>query len=202
MRPKAVSRVSVHVVLRDKMSISPDCSAVSRSFADSGVNLTCPASPNTAAATARHTSTSMPAQLPLSSGLENPGSPLCTPHLRCPLAFTASRVSPAEADCPSARQPSRKVEQSVGESFKIILQNVVGPEFSTSDGRVRWARNPCDGNGRVLWAQSLANGNHGPQAASWGLACLGQAMIAVGRSVLLLTCSCRRDAFRANLYRG
>ena len=38
------------------------------------------ASPSTAAAMARHRSTSSPSHSPLSSGLENPGSPWLTPH--------------------------------------------------------------------------------------------------------------------------
>ena len=48
-----MSRLIVQVVLRDSTSISPDCSAVKRSLAVSGVNLTLVASPKTAAATAR-----------------------------------------------------------------------------------------------------------------------------------------------------
>ena len=38
--PSEVSRDTVQVVLRDSTSISPDCSAVKRSLADSGTNLT------------------------------------------------------------------------------------------------------------------------------------------------------------------
>ena len=48
-----MSRLIVQVVLRDSMSISPDCSAVKRSLAVSGVNLTLVPSPKIAAATAR-----------------------------------------------------------------------------------------------------------------------------------------------------
>jgi len=58
---------SVQVVERTRRSISPDCNAVKRSFAVSGVYLTLLASPNTAAARPRHTSTSMPEYLPLAS---------------------------------------------------------------------------------------------------------------------------------------
>ena len=39
-RPSEASRVSVQVVLRDRMSISPDCSAVKRCCAVSGTHLT------------------------------------------------------------------------------------------------------------------------------------------------------------------
>ncbi len=75
------------------MSTSPDCKAVKRSLADSGVYLTLSALPKIAAATARHTSTSIPVQLPFSSGLEKPGSPWLTPHWTKPLRFTSSSVA-------------------------------------------------------------------------------------------------------------
>ena len=55
------SREMVQVELRDSTSISPDCSAVKRSLAVSGVNFTFFASPKSAAATARQKSASMPA---------------------------------------------------------------------------------------------------------------------------------------------
>ena len=45
-RPSEASRVSVQVVLRDRMSISPDCSAVKRCCAVSGTYLTLLASPS------------------------------------------------------------------------------------------------------------------------------------------------------------
>ena len=67
-----MSRVSVQVVLRDSRSISPDCRAVSRACALSGTYLTFLSSPNTAAATARQTSTSIPRQTPFSSGAPKP----------------------------------------------------------------------------------------------------------------------------------
>ena len=66
------SRDSVHVSLCDKMSASPDCSAVKRSFDVKGVYSTFSASPNRAAAKARHTSTSNPVHLPFLSTRENP----------------------------------------------------------------------------------------------------------------------------------
>ncbi len=71
----SASLESVHVVFLDKISISPDVSAVNLSLALSGVNLTLFASPNTAAATALQTSTSTPVQFPDASAFENPGRP-------------------------------------------------------------------------------------------------------------------------------
>ena len=70
--------------LRSIDRIEPDAvdGFADRPLAVSGLNLTLVASPNTAAATARQVSTSMPVQLPLSSGLEKPGSPVVTPHCR------------------------------------------------------------------------------------------------------------------------
>ena len=71
---------NVQVVLRASTSISPEVKAVNLSFALNGVYLTLSASPNTAAATALHTSTSIPVQFPDASAFENPGSPCETPH--------------------------------------------------------------------------------------------------------------------------
>ena len=79
IRPSEVSRLIVQVELRDSTSISPDCSAVKRSLADSGENFTLDGSPKTAAATARQKSTSMPVQLFCSSGCEKPIRPWLTP---------------------------------------------------------------------------------------------------------------------------
>ena len=59
----------------DKTSMSPACSAVNLSLALNGVYLTLLASPKTAAATALHTSTSIPDHFPASSAFENPGKP-------------------------------------------------------------------------------------------------------------------------------
>src|ERR1700761_188315 len=72
--------------------MSPDCSAVKRSLADSGTNLTLLGSLKMAAAMARQTSTSIPVQLPLSSGAENPGRPWLTPQDNMPRSVTALRV--------------------------------------------------------------------------------------------------------------
>src|SRR5471030_1321557 len=96
-RPMPASRELVMVVLRERMSISPDCNAVKRSLAFNWLNLTLVASPKTAAATARQTSASIPRILPLASGTEKPGRPSLTPHCTKPFFCTASRVAPAWA---------------------------------------------------------------------------------------------------------
>src|SRR6516165_4072701 len=92
MMPSEASRDDVQVELRDSTSISPDCRAVKRSLALSGRNLTLLASLKIAAASARHTSTSKPVQLPLSSGLEKPGRPWLTPQTSEPRSFTLLSV--------------------------------------------------------------------------------------------------------------
>src|SRR3954464_12959522 len=104
LTPSEVSRDSVQVVLRDSTSISPDCSAVKRSLADSGTNFTLVASLKTAAAIARQISTSSPVQLPLSSGDEKPGKPWLTPQDSMPRSLTVLRVcaEAAWADRPAA----------------------------------------------------------------------------------------------------
>src|SRR3954470_7751387 len=107
--PSEVSRDSVQVVLRDNTSISPDCSAVKRSLAESGTNFTLAGSLNTAAAMARQISTSRPAQLPLSSGAEKPGKPWLTPQDSMPRSLTVFSVC-AVAACvekPAARATIR-----------------------------------------------------------------------------------------------
>src|ERR1700761_854762 len=103
--PSEVSRDNVQVVLRDSTSISPDCSAVKRSLADRGTNLILLGSLKIAAAIARQTSTSIPVQLPLSSGVEKPGRPWLTPQASMPRSLTVLRVC-AVADC--AEKPAAK----------------------------------------------------------------------------------------------
>src|SRR6185312_2892479 len=103
--PSEVSRDNVQVVLRDSTSISPDCNAVKRSLADSGTNLTLVGSLKIAAATARQISTSIPVQLPLSSGDEKPGNPWLTPQVSIPRSLTVLSVC-AVADC--AEKPVAK----------------------------------------------------------------------------------------------
>jgi hypothetical protein len=83
---------NVQVVLRASISISPDVNAVNLSFALNGVYLTLSASPNTAAATALHTSTSRPVQFPDASAFEKPGKPCETPHFTKPAFLVLSKV--------------------------------------------------------------------------------------------------------------
>src|SRR5207249_11429210 len=96
----------VKVVLRDSTSTSPDCSAAKRCCGFSGIHLTLLRSPSTAAATARHMSTSSPDQLPALSAWEKPAVPVFTPQTTCPRCLTWSRVLPAcagtEASAPIA----------------------------------------------------------------------------------------------------
>src|SRR6266550_3637691 len=85
------------VVLLDRMSTSPDCSAVKRCWAESGTYLTFSASPKIAAETARQTSTSRPTHLPWLSASMKPAVPVPTPQISAPRALTASRSLPAMA---------------------------------------------------------------------------------------------------------
>ena len=102
------------VELRTSMSISPDCRARKRCWADSGTYLALVASPNTAAATALHMSTSRPDHLPWLSGSENPPRPTLTPQITWPRFFTASRVegvwaeAVAKAKAPSMAPATRR----------------------------------------------------------------------------------------------
>src|SRR4030088_1252980 len=74
----------LHVELRERISTFRLCSSLKRSLASSGTNFALFGSSKIAAATARQKSTSKPVQLPLSSGMENPGSPALTPHNTAP----------------------------------------------------------------------------------------------------------------------
>jgi hypothetical protein len=74
----------LQVELRDRISTLRFCNSLKRSLASSGTNLALAGSSKIAAATARQKSTSNPLQLPLSSGIEKPGSPLLTPHSTSP----------------------------------------------------------------------------------------------------------------------
>src|ERR1700738_4907227 len=90
--PCALSRDEVQVELRASTSISLDCSAIKRSLADSGENLTLVGSLKIAAAIARQTSTSKPVQFPLSSGDEKPAKPWPTPQDTIPRSWTVLSV--------------------------------------------------------------------------------------------------------------
>src|SRR5579883_218256 len=105
MSPESLEDVQVE--LRARTSMSPDFSASKRPLAESGENLTLLASLKIAAATARHTSTSNPVQLPLSSGLEKPGSPWLTPQTSEPRSFTFLSVAWAELASTDRQSPTR-----------------------------------------------------------------------------------------------
>src|SRR5260370_31587968 len=107
LRPSAVSRCKVSVVLLDSRSTSPDCKAVKRCCAVSGTYLTLSAAPKIAADNALQTSTSKPAQWPWLSGAAKPATPVGTPQLIWPACLTLSRVAPACAETPKpSTQPT------------------------------------------------------------------------------------------------
>src|SRR5215831_6157375 len=116
-RPRAVSRVSVTVVLLDSMSTSPDCSAVKRCCEVSGTYLTFSASPKIAAATARQTSTDRPRHLPWLSAIMKPAVPRPTPQISEPRALTASRSLPAMA--PVDRKIAAKPAAAAASALRI-----------------------------------------------------------------------------------
>src|SRR6266478_624986 len=94
---------------------------------ESGTNLTLVGSSKIAAATARHTSTSSPVQLPLSSGEENPGRPWLTPQDSKPRSLIVLSVS-AEADWAEKPEASARVTtrdtRFMARPFKVVLGNV------------------------------------------------------------------------------
>src|SRR5574343_1020484 len=96
-RPSEASRLKVKVVLRASRSTSPDCSAVKRCCAFSGTYFTLAASPSTAAAVARHRSTSRPRHWPAESAALKPARPVLTPHTSWPRDLLPSSVLPARA---------------------------------------------------------------------------------------------------------
>jgi len=124
LAPSEVSRDNVQVELRDNRSISPDCSAVNRFLAFNGKNLTLVGSPKIAAASARQTSTSIPVQLPLSSGIEKPARPSLTPQETIPRSLTVFRVS-ADAAWevrPAARaRVTARDTRFMGKAFRGIV---------------------------------------------------------------------------------
>src|SRR6185369_7913522 len=90
--PDLVSRVIVHVMLAKATSTSPDCTAGRRCAGARLTNFTLLASPNTAAAIARHESASMPRITPWLSGSEKLAELPITPQVSTPRAFTAASV--------------------------------------------------------------------------------------------------------------
>src|SRR5581483_3855543 len=144
MKSNKTSRDSVHVVLRDSRSMSPDFNGSNRSLADSGLNFTLLGSLKIAAVTARQKSTSRPVQLPLSSGLENPGSPWLTPQMREPRSFTFLSVcaEAAPAQMPSSKaKPTMLVTRFMGRPFRNMLfpwcyGSRIFLDFSASEARL------------------------------------------------------------------
>src|SRR5262245_29906362 len=126
--PKATSRDSVHVVLRESTSMPPVLTGSKRSLADKGVNLTLLESFKTAAAMARQKSTSKPVQLPLSSGSENPATPWPTPQITEPRSFTALSVcaDAAATDNPSTKVARRKITRFMEQPFMDSRLTVTG----------------------------------------------------------------------------
>src|SRR5690606_17625637 len=122
----------LQVVLRARMSISPDWRAGKRSLAESGVYFTLVASPKTAAATALHRSTSRPDQLPAESCAPKPArfEPF-TPHWTKPLAFTSESVSACAAVAPS---PSTAAPTSAVTIFFAIFSQPFSVVFVLSAG--------------------------------------------------------------------
>src|SRR5690606_21987630 len=126
----------LQVVLRERISTSPDCRAGKRSLAESGVYVTLVASPNTAAATALQRSTSRPAQLPAESCAPKPAryEPV-TPHCTKPLALTSVSVSACVAVAPI---PSTAAPTSAVTIFFAIFLQPFSLVFVLSAGRSPW----------------------------------------------------------------
>src|SRR5580700_7708688 len=104
------------VELRTSMSISPDCSARKRCWAESGTYLALVASPSTAAATALHRSTSRPDHLPWLSGSEKPPRPTLTPQISWPRFLTTSRV---DGVCAEAAETTKASAPKAAPTLKI-----------------------------------------------------------------------------------
>ena len=98
------------------MSISPDCSARKRCWAESGTYLALVASPSTAAATALHMSMSRPDHLPWLSGSEKPPRPTLTPQISWPRFFTTSRVDGVWAEAASSHDGERAESRADAEN--------------------------------------------------------------------------------------
>src|SRR4051812_30420866 len=90
--PDLVSRVIVQVMLAKATSTSPDCTAGRRCAGARLTNLTLLASANTAAATARQESASIPRITPWLSGSEKLAELPMTPQFSTPRALTAASV--------------------------------------------------------------------------------------------------------------
>src|SRR5262245_7557632 len=113
--------------------MSPVLSGSNRSLAESGVNLTLVASFKIAAASARQKSTSTPIQLPLSSGLENPGNPWLTPQMSEPRSFTAFSVC---ADA-ATEKPSATAAPTKRKIARFMMQPLLERSLSSLDRNLR-----------------------------------------------------------------
>ncbi|MNT43212.1 hypothetical protein D3C72_1796690 [compost metagenome] len=130
--PRDVSRVWVRVTVRSNTSTSPDCSAVKRCWVDSAVPLNLVGSPNTAAATARQMSTSMPSHSPLLLVAENPETPSVRPHCTNPFFFTASRVGPASAAWDAHARAKAPAANHVDRFIVLLLRVKFEPDYAMS----------------------------------------------------------------------
>src|SRR3954465_7454007 len=120
--------------------MSPDCRAGKGSLADSGTNFTLVASLKIAAAIARQMSTSRPAQLPLSSGAENPGKPWLTPHDSSPRSLTVLRVCAVAACIETAAARATITARDT----RFMAKPFTGRTFAwSSHVRERPADGPC-----------------------------------------------------------
>src|SRR5262249_33982493 len=132
--------------------MSPVLSGSKRSLAESGGNLTLVGSPSTAAAIARQKSTSKPVQLPLSSGLEKPGSPWLTPQTREPRSFTFLSVGEVCADATAVTQRPSTNTAPKTKTLRFMEQPFMGHTPSSFERNLQ--RIPRDlrgiGGGTVL----------------------------------------------------
>src|SRR5215510_9187639 len=113
--------------------MSPVLSGSKRSLAESGVNFTLVGSFKIAAASARQKSTSNPVQLPLSSGLENPGSPWLTPQTSERRSFTAFSVW---ADA-ATEKPSTTAAPKKSKIARFMMQPLLERSLSSLDRNLR-----------------------------------------------------------------
>src|SRR5260370_1532007 len=101
---------------------------VKRSLAENGTNLTLVGSLKITAAIARQTSTSIPVQLPLSSGAEKPGKPALTPQDSMPRSVTVLSVwaDAAPLERPAARARGKTTDtRSMAKPFKVIPEHLL-----------------------------------------------------------------------------
>jgi len=126
--------------------MSPALRTSNLSLALNGEYFTLFASPKTAAATARHKSTSIPAHFPDASALENPGTPWETPQLSDPRLITFSLVWFALAlkvvniKVTTKAKTANETRENVIKRGSLncgVSQGV--PGFSNADASGKWA---------------------------------------------------------------